>query len=65
MFCSKCHKKINVILVLSGVNMKCKCGNIYCRKHLTSHKCTWNWREEREKELRAKIEKKNNKIEFI
>lgn len=45
--------------------MKCKCGNVFCRKHLISHPCTYNWQEERKKEMTAKIVKKNNKIEVI
>lgn len=45
--------------------MKCKCEKIFCRKHLTSHKCTYNWQEERQKEMTAKIVKQNNKVEVI
>ncbi len=61
--CAKCGKKINPIFQMTNISMKCKCGKVFCRKHLVSHKCTHNFHEEYKKNV--KIDVKNKKIEII
>ncbi|MBG02405.1 MAG: hypothetical protein CL470_09085 [Acidimicrobiaceae bacterium] len=45
---------------LSMIEFKCKCGHIFCQKHLNahSHNCTFDYSSER----KDKIEKDNPKI---
>lgn len=40
--CYKCNKKLHFI---HSITMKCKCGNIYCNKHInnSNHDCNYNY----------------------
>lgn len=33
----------------------CKCGNLYCGKHIHDHSCTFNYLEEHKKEIRKNL----------
>ena len=52
--CKECNCKLSLIIYT------CKCGHIFCHKHLNphSHNCQFNYVEEKKKQ----IEKNNPKI---
>ena len=61
MFCSKCEKKLNLIEAAT----KCKCGKLFCRLHKfqKEHTCSYDYRAEKQDELkRALLVPKNKQL---
>ena len=51
--CSLCSKKLKNILI--EVTGKCRCGNIYCREHITNHNCNFDYKKLYEKEKKNEL----------
>jgi len=62
--CSLCSKKLKNILI--EVTGKCRCGNIYCREHITNHNCNFDYKKlyEKEKENELIVVKKAKVIKI-
>jgi hypothetical protein len=39
--CEVCNIKINKLL--AELTNKCRCGNIFCKKHMLNHNCTFDY----------------------
>tara|TARA_Y100000389_G_C17377484_1_gene472455 strand:- start:357 stop:557 length:201 start_codon:yes stop_codon:yes gene_type:complete len=51
--CSLCNKKLkNVLIEITG---KCRCGEIFCREHISNHNCTFNYKKLYEKEKKNEL----------
>jgi hypothetical protein len=50
--CNKCNKKLGIH------EYKCRCGNIFCITHLhsTEHNCTYDYKDESNKNLSKTME---------
>tara|TARA_B100000214_G_C23596022_1_gene458517 strand:+ start:149 stop:418 length:270 start_codon:yes stop_codon:yes gene_type:complete len=59
--CSECGKKLGII------SYTCKCGKVFCSKHLNphSHKCTFDYKNEKRIELEKNNPKLGHKFEKI
>ena len=61
MKCTICNKKVSFI---EEITLKCKCNNIYCKKHYQSfnHDCTYNYVEEYKKKCTSNLVKFDNRL---
>lgn len=52
---NNCNKKLN----LCEINLRCKCGNIYCNKHrhANAHECEFDYKTEEKNKLQLKLDK--------
>ena len=59
--CFRCNAKLNMIVY------SCKCGQIFCHKHLNphSHNCPYDYKEEKRKQIKENNPKLESKIEKI
>jgi len=74
MKCYTCDRKLKV---LEEVSNQCKCGNVYCNRHISvllpndveekGHRCAWNYLQEHKLKLEKNIVvlKKKSGLETI
>lgn len=59
--CEVCNTKINSML--AEIINKCRCGSIFCRKHMVDHNCTFDYKELYTKQKKDElVVVKNDKI---
>ena len=52
MRCLTCKKKLPLSRAIRNT---CRCKKIYCSKHIMKHPCSFNYKQEMKKNLRAEM----------
>ena len=50
--CNCCDKKVKSIFVDIQT---CKCGNVYCSKHVHDHSCTFDYKSKQREKLTSEL----------